>query len=163
VDKVIEGIVNTGHSSRLPSASDAPPVDHITGPNDGRPTANNHAAVVVMTYSSHFSDSSIDNVPDAESQPCSQSPSLIQNESAGTASDRSPYPPDRPSFVTGSGSGADAVRTVCPFADFQQEEIHFGQRVQVNRCPFNHGSVGTGPFPGYVHGARPAICSNGCM
>jgi hypothetical protein len=34
--------------------------------------------------------------------------------------------------------------------------------VQVNRCPFGHGSVGAGPFPGYVHGANTVICKEGC-
>jgi hypothetical protein len=41
-------------------------------------------------------------------------------------------------------------------------ESHCGETVQVNRCPFGHGSVGAGPFPGYVHGANPAICKEGC-
>jgi nitric oxide synthase oxygenase domain/subunit/sulfite reductase alpha subunit-like flavoprotein len=31
------------------------------------------------------------------------------------------------------------------------------------RCPFAHGTVGVGPYPGYVHGAHPAICPAGCV
>ncbi len=42
------------------------------------------------------------------------------------------------------------------------EEVHNGQTVLVSRCPFAHGSVGTGPFPGYVHGTHPAVCEEGC-
>ncbi|KAG2450637.1 hypothetical protein HYH02_004477 [Chlamydomonas schloesseri] len=32
----------------------------------------------------------------------------------------------------------------------------------VNSCPFGHGSVGAGPFPGYVHGRHTEICPAGC-
>ncbi|KXZ51519.1 hypothetical protein GPECTOR_12g482 [Gonium pectorale] len=32
----------------------------------------------------------------------------------------------------------------------------------VSRCPFGHGSVGAGPFPGYVHGKDSKICPAGC-
>ena len=28
-------------------------------------------------------------------------------------------------------------------------------------CPLGHGSVGVGPFPGYVHGTHPAVCPEG--
>jgi hypothetical protein len=41
-------------------------------------------------------------------------------------------------------------------------EQHAGVQVKISRCPFAHGSVGVGPFPGYVHGNKPAICKNGC-
>jgi hypothetical protein len=41
-------------------------------------------------------------------------------------------------------------------------EQHAGVEVKISRCPFMHGSVGVGPFPGYVHGNNPAICRNGC-
>lgn len=42
-------------------------------------------------------------------------------------------------------------------------EYHAGVAVCVNRCPFGHGSVGAGPYPGYVHGVHPTICKEGCM
>lgn len=34
--------------------------------------------------------------------------------------------------------------------------------ITVSKCPLMHGSVGAGPFPGYVHGKHPAICKYGC-
>ena len=30
------------------------------------------------------------------------------------------------------------------------------------RCPFLHGTVRSDPYPGYVHGRHPEICSHGC-
>lgn len=30
------------------------------------------------------------------------------------------------------------------------------------RCPFGHGTVHSHPYPGYVHGRSPQICSYGC-
>ena len=32
-----------------------------------------------------------------------------------------------------------------------------------DQCPFSHGTVYAGPFPGYVHGKNPAIDSAGCI
>jgi len=34
--------------------------------------------------------------------------------------------------------------------------------VKTSTCPFLHGTVDAKPFPGYVHGKKPAICPNGC-
>ena len=33
---------------------------------------------------------------------------------------------------------------------------------QARKCPFFHGTVDAAPYPGYVHGKRPEICSTGC-
>ncbi|KAL4440247.1 hypothetical protein ABPG75_003248 [Micractinium tetrahymenae] len=37
-----------------------------------------------------------------------------------------------------------------------------GEPLRISKCPLGHGSVGAGPFPGYVHGAHPTICKHGC-
>lgn len=37
-----------------------------------------------------------------------------------------------------------------------------GVSIRRSTCPFMHGSVGAGPFPGYVHGNHPEICKHGC-
>lgn len=154
------------NSTSLLAASHVPCVDHTKAQANEKPVAFNPATVVVMSYGSLSSSlsSSLDGAPDAESQPMSHPPRpTIKDESAWTTSVSSPHPLHHPCSVTGSASGAANAVRKCPFADFQQDEIHAGEHVKVNRCPFNHGSVGTGPFPGYVHGAHPAICSNGCM
>eukprot|EP00775_Hariotina_reticulata_P010070 gene10070-10225_t len=157
------GIASIPASSRLLAGSDVPCADYIKTQLNEKPVVVNPATVVVMSYGSL--SSSLDGAPDAESQPLSQvSRPLIKDESAWTTSNSSPQPLHHPCSVTGSAPGAANAVRKCPFAAlFQQDEVHAGEHVKVNRCPFNHGSVGTGPFPGYVHGAHPAICSNGCM
>ena len=57
--------------------------------------------------------------------------------------------------IVANGTSAQA----CPHLHHEQ---HAGVEVRVNRCPFGHGSVGAGPFPGYVHGTHTSICSHGC-
>ena len=38
-----------------------------------------------------------------------------------------------------------------------------GMRNTTGQCPFKHGTVYSGPYPGYVHGnPKRAICPNGC-
>ena len=34
---------------------------------------------------------------------------------------------------------------------------------RASRCPFLHGTVDASPYPGYVHGAHPAICPAACV
>ncbi len=81
---------------------------------------------------------------------------------------------DIKSQVTTNGSHAKplaaakkgALQHISPQQEEQkhhiQQEEHLGHTVAVSRCPMAHGSVGAGPFPGYVHGGHPAICKEGC-
>lgn len=65
-------------------------------------------------------------------------------------------PPAQP---TSNGFKNDVVaNTTLPHVQLQN---HAGTTVKVNACPFGHGSVGGGPFPGYVHG-QAAVCAEGC-
>lgn len=34
--------------------------------------------------------------------------------------------------------------------------------MNASRCPYLHGTVDAAPFPGYVHGKRPAVCPRAC-
>eukprot|EP00884_Botryococcus_braunii_P012045 jgi/Botrbrau1/20841/Bobra.0156s0066.1 len=33
----------------------------------------------------------------------------------------------------------------------------------MNSCHYGHGTAGVHPYPGYLHGSNPRICSNGCI
>lgn len=64
-----------------------------------------------------------------------------------------------PEAAAASPAVQEKPATQCPFV---HEETYLGVNVEVNRCPFSHGSVGVGPFPGYIHGKHPEICAHGC-
>mmetsp|Transcript_15657 Transcript_15657/g.21485 ORF Transcript_15657/g.21485 Transcript_15657/m.21485 type:complete len:1231 (-) Transcript_15657:403-4095(-) len=49
--------------------------------------------------------------------------------------------------------------STCPFISPSRSV----QKYSDSRCPFSHGTVYAGPYPGYVHGRNPAIDSSGCI
>ncbi|KAG2495440.1 hypothetical protein HYH03_006386 [Edaphochlamys debaryana] len=101
--------------------------------------------------------------PDAAAAPplgCPASACTAVTEQAVTAAAPAPAgpPPVAPLPPAATCPAADAGGAAASSADEALQRA----RARVIACPFGHGSVGTGPFPGYVHGKHPEICPNGC-